>query len=133
MAQDTRLKLSLEPAVSMTLGQNYLERLMDISAINDNLVYIIGAYNAGPGTMENWQKSLHASDDPLLFIESIPYAETRDYIVRVMGNYWVYSEMMGGYENASAAALAQNHWPHYERSDKQTVAMANRLNADRTE
>lgn len=133
MARDARLKLSPEPAVSMTLGQHYLERLMDISAIQDNLVYLIAAYNAGPGNVEIWQRKLHVNDDPLLFIESIPWPETRDYVVRVMGNYWVYSEMMGSDNNPSAAALAQNHWPHYERSDKQVALMVNRLSSSGTE
>jgi soluble lytic murein transglycosylase-like protein len=128
MARDARMEMSAAPAVSMALGQHYLERLMDMSAISDNLVYVIGAYNAGPGAMEGWQKSLHAGDDPLLFIESIPSVETRDYVVHVMGNYWVYSELLGGYENTSAAALAQNRWPHYERSDRQMVSMLSHLN-----
>jgi len=133
MARDARLKVSVEPAMNMTLGQRYLERLMDISSIGDNLVFIIASYNAGPGSVMAWQKNLHYRDDPLLFIESIPNTQTRDYVVRVMGNYWVYSEMLGGYENASAAALAQNHWPYYERSEKQMASMLSRLDTNGAE
>lgn len=128
MAQDARLQMSAGPAMSMTLGQHYLERLMGISAINDNMVYLLAAYNAGPGSVMNWQKNGHDAEDPLLFIESMPFAQTRDYVQSVMGNYWVYSEMLGNSDNHSVMALAANRWPHYERSHAQTVQMVSRLN-----
>jgi soluble lytic murein transglycosylase-like protein len=123
MAADARMKLSPEPAVSMTLGQHYLERLMSIPAISDNLVYIIASYNAGPGSVISWQKNVRVNDDPLLFVESIPASQTRDYVVHVIGNYWVYSALMGGYDSASVTALAGNRWPRYERSGKQMISM----------
>jgi soluble lytic murein transglycosylase-like protein len=133
MAVDARLKFSPEPAVNMTLGQHYIEHLMDTSSINDNLILIIAAYNAGPGSVANWQKNVHTGDDPLLFIESIPNEQTREYVEHVMGNYWVYSDMLGGRENLSIAALSHNRWPHYERTASQTILMVSRLSLDGTE
>ena len=133
MAEDARLKFSDEPAVNMTLGQRYIERLMEVDAVGDNLVYMLAAYNAGPGALAAWRRSVRAGDDPLLFIESLPSLQSRDYVQHVMGNYWIYSEMLAGHENASLKALAQNRWPHYERSLKQTAMMASRLNPGMTE
>ena len=133
MAADARLKVSDEPAVNMTLGQRYIERLMEVDAVGDNLVYVLAAYNAGPGALTAWRKNVRAEGDPLLFIESLPSLQARDYVQHVMGNYWIYSEMLAGHENGSLKALAQNRWPHYERSLKQTAMMASRLNPGMTE
>jgi soluble lytic murein transglycosylase-like protein len=133
MARDAHIEFSHTPAVSMSLGQQYIEHLMDLSSINDNLIFVIGAYNAGPGTMSNWQRNLRTINDPLLFVESIPSPQTRDYVVRVMGNYWVYSEMLGRTDSGSVGALAHNQWPHYERTGHQMVAMVSHLTSDGAE
>ncbi|HEU5047994.1 MAG TPA: lytic transglycosylase domain-containing protein [Rickettsiales bacterium] len=115
MARSVRVRGSIgEPAVSMALGQQYVQHLMEMNSIGDNLVYLLAAYNAGPGALEKWQHSIEQKD-PLLFIESIPYAATRDYVVNVIGNYWVYSELFGN-ANFSLSMIAQNEWPLYTSS-----------------
>jgi soluble lytic murein transglycosylase-like protein len=121
------------PSVSMTLGQSYLERLMDTSLIGDNLLFLTAAYNAGPGTVANWKHNLHYNNDPLLFVESIPYSETREYVLHVVGNYWVYSRLLGNNEDASVAALSAGVWPRYAGSQKQLTSMLSRLGNDRIE
>jgi soluble lytic murein transglycosylase-like protein len=71
------------------------------------------AYNGGPGNLSRWLASMDFKGDPFLFIESIPAAETRGYIERVVTNYWIYSERLGqpvGSLDASAAGT----WPVYE-------------------
>jgi hypothetical protein len=50
--------------------------------------------------------------DPLLYIESIPYWETRGYVPIVLRNYWIYEEKAGK-GSASRAALAQGLWPRF--------------------
>ena len=54
--------------------------------------------------------------DPLLFIETLPLAETRDYIKRVMTNMWMYRRRLGqattGLDDAAAGA-----WPTYTQTD----------------
>jgi hypothetical protein len=50
--------------------------------------------------------------DPLLYIESIPYWETRGYVMTVMRNYWMY-EGQAGKPSVSRAALAQGQWPKF--------------------
>jgi hypothetical protein len=50
--------------------------------------------------------------DPLLYIESIPYWETRGYVMTVLRNYWMY-ESQDGRPSASRAALAQGLWPKF--------------------
>ena len=50
--------------------------------------------------------------DPLLYIESIPFWETRGYVSIVLRNYWMY-ERNGGKISPSRAALAQGLWPKF--------------------
>ena len=116
MARNLHLSGSAaKPAINMSLGQNYVQRLMKEPAIGDNLIFLTAAYNAGPNAVEKWQDELTYNDDPLLFIESIPSNHTRDYVVGVIGNYWVYSELFGG-TNESLAEIANNKWAHYAES-----------------
>lgn len=91
------------PRVSMALGQQYLEDLLDMTG--GNLFEAAIAYNAGPGNLATWKDRFSGVDDPLLFIELVPYRETRAYVERVMANYWIYSLRMG-YGVASLDAVA---------------------------
>jgi hypothetical protein len=50
--------------------------------------------------------------DPLLYIESIPYWETRGYVPIVLRNYWIYQQKAGK-PSASRHALAQGMWPRF--------------------
>lgn len=91
------------PQLSMELGQQYLEDLLDMT--NGNLFEAAVAYNAGPGNLAVWKDRFANVSDPLLFIELVPYGETRAYVERVMANYWIYSLRMG-YGVASLDAVA---------------------------
>jgi soluble lytic murein transglycosylase-like protein len=99
-----------DPVYSMTLAQNYLRDLLEKQ--NGNLFSIAAAYNAGEGNLSKWQALRESDPDPLLFIETIPLAETRDYIKRVMTNFWMYRLRLGepvtGLDDAAAGA-----WPIY--------------------
>ncbi len=102
-----------EPVVNITLGQNYLHHLLDNKLVDGNLFYLLAAYNAGPGRLQEWKRQIDYNEDPLLFVESIPYAQTRNYVMQVMTNYWIYSELTGN-ANYSVHALLHDHWPSYE-------------------
>lgn len=77
------------------MGQKYLEYLLNKPYIGGNLFYMLAAYNAGPGNLVKWMKTMRYQNDPLLFIEVIPARQTRLYIERVMANYWIYSMQLG--------------------------------------
>ncbi len=118
---------SLDPTVNITLGQRYLEHLMETDHIGDNLVYLMAAYNAGPGSVQNWLRTARAEQDPLLFIESIPFDQTRDYVVNVMANYWVYSELLDVATPDSLQALAGGQWPRYnDKPQNQLLSLLSR-------
>lgn len=101
-----------EPTLNVTLGQSYVETLLTNPLVEGNLFYLLAAYNAGPGRLQEWKGSLGYKNDPLLFVESIPFNETRHYVIQVMTNYWMYSELIGS-ENNSIAALLNGQWPSY--------------------
>jgi soluble lytic murein transglycosylase-like protein len=102
-----------DPAYSMTLGQNYLRDILERQ--NGNLVGLAAAYNAGEGNLAKWMSLHDGVSDPLLFIESVPNPETRDYIKRVLVNMWMYRTRFGqtavGLDDAASGG-----WPLYQQS-----------------
>jgi soluble lytic murein transglycosylase-like protein len=99
------------PSVNMEYGQSYLEYLRDQPSIGGLLPRVIAAYNAGPRPIGEWSVRFDQSD-PLLFIESIPYWETRGYVPIVLRNYWIYEERNAD-ESPSRRALAAGLWPRF--------------------
>ncbi|MFM6853321.1 MAG: transglycosylase SLT domain-containing protein [Sphingopyxis sp.] len=99
------------PGVNMALGQSYIEHLRDNAATGGLLPKVIAAYNAGPAPVARWNSEIRDNGDPLLFIESIPYWETRAYVGTVLRNLWVYERQMGSASD-SLAKLAAGQWPH---------------------
>jgi len=102
-----------DPELNLTLGQKYVEYLLQQGSINNNLFYLLAAYNSGPGMVRQWQRSLNYGNDPLLFIETVTANETRDFIERVLANYWIYQLQMG-HDPSSLEAVAAGNWPMYE-------------------
>ena len=102
------------PSTNMEIGQRHLERLRDMSGITGGLLpKVIAAYNAGPKPVGEWNQAVRDGGDPLLYIESIPYWETRGYVTTVLRNYWVYEAKGGKAALPSRAALAQGLWPRF--------------------
>jgi soluble lytic murein transglycosylase len=61
---------------------------------NYNSMPAVGAYNGGPGAMKRWQQaSSLAQSDPDMFVERIPYEQSRDYIKKVFGSWWNYHRL----------------------------------------
>jgi soluble lytic murein transglycosylase len=85
-----------DPSVSIRFGSFFLgEQLRAFSADpKPYLGYELGlaAYNAGPHNARSWLKRF-PYDDPDVFIERIPYKETRLYIKKVLKNYTIYKTL----------------------------------------
>ncbi|WP_372656283.1 transglycosylase SLT domain-containing protein [Halobacteriovorax sp.] len=75
--------------INMALGVQYLE---DLKKLFKYLPMVIGSYNAGESAMKRWVKSRYQGDIEI-FIEDIPYRETRKYIKLVLRNYYIYQEL----------------------------------------
>jgi soluble lytic murein transglycosylase-like protein len=115
------------PATNLGLGQAYIQKLRRSKLVGDSLIHLCLAYNAGVARLEHWMKDLQRyGDDPLLFLESIPVAESRSYTKKVLANLWAYRERLGQ-DMPSLAELAANEWPRFEQIDQasRTVARKN--------
>lgn len=113
-----------EPEFNIALGQQYIEYLLGTQYVEDNLLMALAAYNGGPGSLLSWRREVDFGVDPLLFIESISFYETRNYIERVMANLWLY-RMRLGQPTPSLDTLASGAWPtlNYLDSDETPDAM----------
>ena len=98
-----------DPSVSFEYGQSYLEELAAAGGTNGLLPKVIAAYNAGPNNVARWTAGMN---DPLLFIESIPFPQTRAYVAIVLRNYWIY-QREAGTPTTSLTALAAGRWPSF--------------------
>jgi soluble lytic murein transglycosylase-like protein len=99
-----------DPGTNLAFGQQNLEMLRDTPATGGQLPKIMAAYNAGLTPVTRWNYEVRDHGDPLLYMESIPYWETRGYVAIVMRNYWMY-ERQAGAVSPSRFSLAQNQWP----------------------
>ena len=99
----------------MEFGQRYLEALRDMSATGGLLPKVMAAYNAGPLPVERWNSEVKHQGDPLLFMESLPYYETRAYVNIVMRNYWMY-QIQGKGSADCLTGMAQGLWPTFPTS-----------------
>ena len=100
-----------DPVNNIEFGQTYLEYLRDLQSTGGLLPKVIASYNAGPAPIAEWNVRYDQSD-PLLYIESIPYWETRGYVPIILRNYWVYESRTAD-QSVTRRALAQGLWPRF--------------------
>ena len=100
-AADTAAKLGMaystprltdDPVYNATLGAAYFARIRD--QFGGSYILSVAAYNAGPGNARKFIAAngdpRDAGIDPVDWIEAVPFAETRDYLQRVLANAVVY-------------------------------------------
>jgi soluble lytic murein transglycosylase len=96
-----------DPAINMRLGTAYLQGLLQ--KFGNVVPYAVAAYDAGPRHVQEWiaangdAAATGDADSMTDWIEQIPFAETRNYVQRVLENRTVYAARLG----ASAAASAR--------------------------
>jgi soluble lytic murein transglycosylase-like protein len=99
-----------QPGAALAVGQRYIAQLLD--RLDGNLLELGGAYNAGPGAVDRWRVTKAGGNDALLFVESIPVAETRSYVKRLMLYHWLYRRRFGQ-DAKSLEETASGRWPIY--------------------
>ena len=90
-------RLSSDQIYNIKIGSYYFNQL--IKKFKGSIVLSAAAYNAGPGTINRWLKNYgdprKFGVDPLIWIEMIPYYETRNYVKRVLSNDLIYRHKIG--------------------------------------
>ncbi len=88
-----------DPEVNTRLGARHLGAL--IREFGGALVPAIASYNAGRGAVKRWWKA--GRGKPMeIFIEEIPYQETKNYVKRVLGYYHEYKRIYGETNRSNA-------------------------------
>ena len=103
-----------DPRFNLEFGQSFIEMMRGSSATAGQLPRVIASYNAGPLPVGRWA-GINDKGDPLLWIESIPYWETRYYVPSVMRNMWVY-QGLNNEDTSTLKAMAEHHWPSFPTS-----------------
>jgi len=109
------------PAVNLEIGQLYMLYLADVSRHHDDddvapsggdMVRMLASYNAGPSAISHWEGLQKDTADPLLFMETLPSSETRDYVHRAFTYLWIYADKLG-LPAPSLTSLARAEWPSF--------------------
>ena len=86
-----RPEMLKQPEVNIQMGTYYFRRVLDELG---HPILATAAYNAGPGRARRWR-----DERPLegaIYVESIPFNETRDYVKKVFANAWYYRHRLTG-------------------------------------
>lgn len=91
-----------DPEFNIKLGTHYLEELS--RRFDGQKEWILAAYNAGPHRVKRWKK-LPGSEQIDVFIENVEFVQTRDYVRKVMKNYWAYKLLHSNFQIGSEDLL----------------------------
>jgi soluble lytic murein transglycosylase len=96
-----------ETEINISVGTWYLGHLM--KRFRGDLTLVSAAYNAGPEAAASWTGREGATADPSTYVETIPYAETRGYVKKVLRNFAEYRRIYGRHgEAAGIPSLLRN-------------------------
>lgn len=85
-----------EPEQNLRLGIQYLQQLL--SQFDDDVELALAAYNAGPHRVDDWLRR-YPMEDRVLFLDLIPFRETRRYVATIAGSYYWYNSVYGSAES----------------------------------
>jgi len=89
----TRSRL-YNPRVNIQMGTFFLSEL--IKTFNGNIMLALAAYNGGPFRVSQWLKDYGKVVDIDIFVEEIPFRETRSYVKKVIKSYYGYKRTYSG-------------------------------------
>ncbi|MCR8921753.1 transglycosylase SLT domain-containing protein [Dasania sp. GY-MA-18] len=78
---------------NLLLGSHYLQQLLD--TFEGNKILATAAFNAGPYRVKRWLNQQVEAMDYDIWIDTLPYYETRNYIKNVLASSLIYSHLMG--------------------------------------
>lgn len=103
------VKTLYDPAVNITLGTRYLAQMA--GHYNGSSWLASAAYNAGPNRVDQWLAE-RGTLTPDLFVATIPFKETRQYVARVMAFAVIYDWRLNGNVVPLATRMSTIGQPH---------------------
>jgi soluble lytic murein transglycosylase-like protein len=115
MARDRGMPFSraqlTDTRYNLEYGQSVIEWMRRSGNTGGQLTKVIAAFNAGLTPVGRWA-SINDKGDPLLWVESLSYWETRYYVPAVLRNLWVYQGLNKA-PQPTLKAMAQHQWPAF--------------------
>jgi len=91
-ASPKTVKKVVQPETNIRFGTWYLKKLYN--GLDQSTVLATAAYNAGPARARKWQSN--STLEGTIYVETIPFLETRQYVKKVLANAMFYAERLGG-------------------------------------
>ena len=110
-----------DPGYNLKLGQSYVEWLFDEFHSDRDLGRVFASYNGGPGWLSRWLATQPDTSDPLMVIETMPRADSRDYAERVLSHMALCRKALGQ-PTPELDHLAAGQPAFYTPLDSHTVA-----------
>jgi len=101
----------LDPKTNIRLGIRFFGSLLE--RFNGDAELALAAYNAGPAKVDQWKRR-YTMQDRMLFLDLIPYKETRDYVSFIARNYYWYLQLY----RSSTPQLRQGATPTVGEADR---------------
>ncbi|MES1201016.1 MAG: lytic transglycosylase domain-containing protein [Pseudomonadota bacterium] len=112
-----------DPGANMSLGQAYVRWLIDQFHSDGDLGRVFAAYNGGPGWLQRWLAVQPDTSDPLLVMETLSRADSRDYAERVLSHMSLCRKSFGQ-PTPELDALAAGRPALYQPLDARAVAQS---------
>jgi soluble lytic murein transglycosylase len=90
-----------ERDTNIRLGTSYLKLVLD--DLNGSQAMAAAAYNAGPNRPRKWREGPRL--EPAIWVENVPFGETRDYVKKVLSNATFYSALLANPAATEAPSL----------------------------
>jgi soluble lytic murein transglycosylase len=81
------IKQLFDPKINIELGVKYITMLFE--RFEGDIELALAGYNAGPEKVDSWSQR-YPTDNRMLFLDLMPYKETRNYVALIGRNYYWY-------------------------------------------
>ena len=104
------------PDMNLSIGVMYLEKLLD--SYQGQAEFVLAAYNAGTRNLEKWRRRTLQATPYLLFLDYIPFRETRNYIAVILRNrYWYKRNFQSQTDSLSKTILEKSEVAKWKIKD----------------
>lgn len=118
MLAPVRKNKLFDPKTNIALGTQYLRKRL--AQYNGDVELTLAAYNAGFARVDEWKRR-YPTDNRILFIDLIPFKETRDYVSSILRNYYWYTKLYGAQVGAHQEARYEIKQPEMKQSEIQQL------------